>query len=223
MIICAAFFAVLSVGAIAASSALATDEWEVGAKLVGATESDSTVVEGKWLLLALGFFGTVKIHIECSGKLIGTVGGLNANGKGTDTVTAIEGLSGEKGTIKCTILSGEAGPCVVSAGALVTGVNLPWKTELFLEAGDTTPRDAFTASTGEPGFTLECKESSGSTLKETCEGNVKSNQLTNEANGTIKGVIPETNTKKCNNGTNTGHVKGEGILKTLSGATIAAK
>jgi hypothetical protein len=219
-----AFFAVLALGAVAAASASATDEWLVGAKLVGLSEKISTVTEGKWLLKALSFFGSVVTHIVCSGKLIGTVNGLNPSGKGTDRITAIEGLNGEKGTINCEILHGELGACTNSLLALVTGLNLPWLTELALPTGAKTPTDKFTSTVSgkETGFKVECELSNKTIATEECEKNVESSELKSETNGTVTGSIPETEVTKCKGFGATGHINAtNGVVKTLNGTALA--
>jgi hypothetical protein len=216
-----AFFAMLAFGAVVAASASATDEWLVGGKLVGLSEKISTVTEGSWLLKSLSFLG--EIHVLCSGKLIGTVNGLNPSGRGTDLISAIEGLKGEKGTISCEVLHSELGLCSGSLLALVKGANLPWLTELLLPTGAKTPKDMFTSEVSgkEPGFKVECTLGNGSTGTEECEGNVESNELVNESNGTVSGSIPETSVTKCAKFGATSHINGKGIVKTLNGATLA--
>jgi hypothetical protein len=212
-----AFFAVLALGVIAAASASATNEWLVGGKLVGLTEKVSVVVEGTWLLLGLSFFGSVKTHVLCNGKLFGTVNGLNTSNRGTDTVTSIEDLRGHKGTVECEVLSG--GGCVTTKPASVTALNLPYETELL-----TGPKDMFKSTTAgkEPGFKVECTLSNGSSTSEECEGVVETGVLTNETiGGTVVGEIPETGSKSCKGFGNEAHVKGTGVIKTLNASAIA--
>jgi hypothetical protein len=210
------FFAVLALGAIAAASASATNEWLVAGKLVGLTEKVSVVVEGTWLLLGLSFFGSVQTHILCNGKLFGTVNGLNASGRGTDTQTSIEDLKGKKGTIECEVLSG--GGCATTKPAFLTALNLPYETELL-----NGPKDMFrsTISGKKNGFKIECTLSNGSSTFEECEGLVETNTLTNSGNGTVTGEIPETNTETCKGFANEAHVKGTGVIKTLNATSIA--
>ena len=204
-----ALLAVLAFSAVAATSAFAGDEWLVGGKVV--TTSVGTVSTGKWLFLGLSFGGFVKTHIVCNGELLGTVNALNASGKGTDTVTEIHNLTlTQLKTITCEVLSGEKGPCSTTL-ALVTGLHLPWLSELVLKTGDTKPRDLFSSGgTGEPGFEVECTTSTGK-FKETCEGNVETEQLVNEATG-VGGTINNKLSAKCGVAGNVGHITASGGL-----------
>jgi hypothetical protein len=212
-----ALLAVLAVGAITVTSAFAADEWLVGGKLIALGGSFPAVTTGKWLLLALSFGGFVKTHVVCNGELLGTVNGLNASGKGTDTVTEIHNLTlTQLKTITCEVLSGEAGPCSTSL-ALVTALNLPWLSELVLKTGDTTPRDLFSSGgKGEPGFEVSCA-SGGGTFKETCNGNVETEQLTNEAGGTVGGTINNQLSKTCGGAGNVGHTTASGVVSSTAG------
>jgi hypothetical protein len=216
----ATFFVMLAF----AASASASDEWLVGAKLVGLTEKISVVMEGTFLLKALSFFGSVAMHTVCSLKLIGTVNGLNPSGKGTDTITAIEGLRGEKGVINCEILHGELGACTNSLLVLESFLNLPWLTELVLPTGAKTPRDMFasTVSGKETGLKIECELSNKTIVTEECEKNVESSELKSETNGTVTGSIPETEVTKCKGFGATGHINfTNGVVKTLNGTALA--
>jgi hypothetical protein len=209
-----ALLAVLAFSAIAVTSAFATDEWLIATKLV--TAPSAAVTTGKWLLLALSFGGFVKTHIVCNGELLGTVNALNASGKGTDTVTEIHNLTlTQLKTITCEVLSGEKGPCSTTL-ALVTGLHLPWLSELVLKTGDTKPRDLFSSGgTGEPGFEVECTTSTGK-FKETCEGNVETEPLTNGATG-VEGTINNILSKKCGVESNVGHTTASGETKAAAG------
>jgi hypothetical protein len=212
----AAFFAVLAFGAVVAASAWANDEWSVGGSLVGLAQTVGSVVEGKWLLVALGFGGAVETRVECNGKLIGSVNGLNASGIGTDLITNVEGLTAGETKIKCTIVSG-----FCTSNAVVTAEHLSWATKLLLESGATTPKDDFSEDgKGKPAFELECIEGFGGKFKELCEGNVKSEALKNEGTGTVGGKLFNQLSEKCNVSGNVAHLYGTGIIKTLSGATL---
>jgi hypothetical protein len=201
--------AVLAFSAIAVTSAFANDEWLVGGKLV--TAPVSAVATGKWLLLALSFGGFVKTHVVCNGELLGTVNPLNVSGKGTDRITEIHNLGlTQLKTITCEVLSSEKGPCSTTL-ALFTALHLPWLSELVLQTGDTKPRDLLSSGgTGAPGFELECTTSTG-TFKETCEGNVETEQLVNEATG-VGGTINNKLSAKCGVAGNVGHITASGGL-----------
>ena len=209
-----ALLAVLAFSAIAVTSAFANDEWLVGGKLV--TAPTAAVTTGKWLLLALSFGGFVKTHILCNGELLGTVNALNASGRGTDTVTEIHNLTlTQLKKITCEVLSSEKGPCSTTL-ALVSGIHLPWLSELVLKTGDTKPRDLFSSGgTGAPGFEVECATSTG-TFKETCEGNVETEQLANETGG-VGGTITNQLSEKCGVSSNVGHTTASGLSSAAAG------
>jgi hypothetical protein len=220
----AAFFAVLAFGAIVAASASATDEWLVGGKLVGLAEKVNAVVEGTWLLLALGFGGASETHVVCSRKLIGTVNGLNASGIGTDLVELVEGLkTGEQDLIVCKALSG--GICDTTKPVAVHADNLPWLTKLLLpRSGMTTPEDDFSEDgKGKPRFILLCTEVLGFHFEELCSGNVKTMELTNNATaGDVEGKILNELSESCKGGSgNVIHISGTGLIRTLSGQSLA--
>jgi hypothetical protein len=220
-VLCAALFAVLAFGAVVAASASATDEWLVGGKLIGLSEKISVVEEVRWLWRLLNSLGSY--HVMCSYKVIGTLNGLNPSGRGTDTVTAFEGLKGEKGTYNCEILHAELGLCSGSLLVLVKALNLPWLTELILPTGAKKPEDAVTSTIAgrEPGFAVECELSNKTIATEECEGKDTSNELVDESNGTVDGSIPETEDTKCKGFGDTLHILFSWVLKTLSGAPIA--
>jgi hypothetical protein len=223
----AAFFAVLAFGAIVAASASATDEWLINGNLVGLGEQVHARVLGTWLLLALGFGGISVVHVVCNGVLLGTLNGLNPSGIGTDTITLVENLAGtEKDLIKCKVLHGtgeeELGICSGSLEATVHALHLPWLTKLLLpRSGMATPEDDFSEEgKGKPAFELECTEFLGGKFKETCEANVKTDELKNETNGTILGRLLNQLSEKCNGTGNSAHLYGTGILETLSGLAV---
>jgi hypothetical protein len=219
--ILAALFAVLALGAVVASSAFAADEWLVGGNLIALGGSFPAVTKGTWLLLALSFGGFVKTHVVCNGELLGTVRGLNASGKGTDTVTEIHNLLlTQLKKITCEVLPSEKGPCSTTL-ALVEGIHLPWLSELILKTGDTSPRDLFSSGgSGLPGFKVECATSTG-TFEETCEGNVETDPLSNTAKG-VSGNILNQLSEKCAAGTGTvAHVYGTGEVTEPGGSTLA--
>jgi hypothetical protein len=214
-----ALLAVLAFSAVAATSAFAGDEWLVGGKVV--TTSVGTVSTGKWLFLGLSFGGFVKTHIVCNGELLGTVDGLNVNGKGTDTITEIHNLAlTQLKTITCEVLSGEKGPCSTTL-ALVTALHLPWSSELVLKTGDTKPRDLFSSGgTGEPGFEFECATSTGK-FKETCEGKMETEQLKNEGSGGVGAEINNQLSKRCGSESNVLHITGSEEITVGGGLTLA--
>ncbi|HEV3094712.1 MAG TPA: hypothetical protein VGY30_09385 [Solirubrobacteraceae bacterium] len=217
--ILAALFAVLALGAVVASSAFAADEWLVGGNLIVLGGSSPAVTKGTWLLLALSFGGFIQTHIVCNGELLGTVRGLNASGRGTDTVTEIHNLLlTQLKRITCEVLPPK-GPCSTTL-AWVTALNLPWLSELVLKTGDTKPRDLFSSGgSGEPGFKVECTTGTG-TFEETCEGNVESEQLSNTAKG-VSGEFVNQLSKKCGVSGNVGHVYGTGEVTEPGGSTLA--
>jgi hypothetical protein len=220
----AAFFAVLAFGAIVAASASATDEWLVGGNLVGLGEKVNAVVEGTWLLLALGFGGISETHLVCSGKLIGTVNGLNAQGIGTDLIELVEGLkTGEQDLVKCEVLHNQLGICSGSLAATIHAEHLPWLTKLLLPSGTTRPLDDFSEDgKGKPAFELECIEAFGGAFKELCEGNVKTDELTNNATAKdVEGKILNELSELCNTSSNKAHISGTGLIRTLSGLALA--
>ena len=206
--------AVLAFSAIAVTSAFANDEWLIGGKLV--TAPSAAVATGSWLLLALSFDGFIKTHVVCNGELLGTVNALNASGKGTDTVTEIHNLSlTQLKTVTCEVLSSEKGACGGTL-ALFTAIHLPWLSELVLKTGDTKPRDFFSSGgTGAPGFEIECTTGVGK-LKETCEGDVETEQLANGAGG-VSGTIDNLLSEKCGVSGNVGHFTASAEGRTVGG------
>jgi hypothetical protein len=218
----AVFAAVLAFGVIATSAASATDEWLVGGVLVGLAAKVSVVGEGSWLILLENFGAAGLTHVVCSGKLIGTVNGLNPSGRGTDTITAFEGLNGEKGTVNCEVLHTQAGPCTGSLLALVSPMNLAWLTELLLVSGDVTPSDMFASGgRGTPGYRVECTLTNGTLAVAECEGIPETEQLKNETNGTVTGVVAEKEMTKCSALLLKAKIRGSFTLKTLNAASLA--
>ncbi|HEV3095308.1 MAG TPA: hypothetical protein VGY30_12470 [Solirubrobacteraceae bacterium] len=215
-----ALLLILTFSAIAVTSAFAADEWLVGGNLIVLGGSFPAVTKGTWLLLALSFGGFVKTHIVCNAESLGTVNGLNASGKGTDTVTEIHNLSlTQLKKITCEVLASEKGACSTTL-ALLTAINLPWLSELVLKTGDTKPRDLFSSGgSGEPGFRIECVTGTG-TFEETCEGNVETEQLSNTAKG-VSGEIKNLLSSKCGVSGDVGHIYGTGEVTEPNGSDLA--
>ncbi|HEV3095302.1 MAG TPA: hypothetical protein VGY30_12440 [Solirubrobacteraceae bacterium] len=214
-------FVMLTFSAIATTSAIAADEWLVGGSSVAVGAKVAVVTGEKWLLLALGFGGFIKTHIVCNNELLGTVNGLRAGGQGTDTITEVHNLAlTQSKKITCEALSGERGPCSTSV-ASVEEINFPWLSELTLKTGDTTPRDAFSSGgSGAPGFRVECATATGK-FEETCEGNLETEQLKNEAGGIVGGEIKNALSSKCAVVSNVAHITTTGTTKTENGETLS--
>jgi hypothetical protein len=218
----AVLFAMLVLGMISVESASARDEWLVSSRLVGLTEKISIVEEVKALFL-LTRIPFNPAHVVCSYKLLGTVNGLNPNGRGTDTVTKLTNLSNvEMNPVNCEVLHSELGACSGSLLALMAFSRLPWLSELLLRTGDTTPRDMFVSGgSGTPGFLVTCTSSGGTKLEESCEGNFETNQTVDEANGTVTDEVPEEKEEKCSESGASATLQDTAVLRTLNSAALA--
>jgi hypothetical protein len=135
-----ALIAVFSFGAIAASAAFALPEWLVEKAEVLATLSSES--EGLFEMIQLtASGGSAKlVSVDCEGVLDGTIGPVNAAGKGVDTITKVlslnmeeigESLSGLALECKVVQTAGSLTDCKLNTTALVWPENLPWTTELI--------------------------------------------------------------------------------------------
>jgi hypothetical protein len=202
-IVGAVFCAALAIGVVAASSASAAQWLLNGAAITKATPATTS---GTWLLLGLSFFGTVKTHVICNGKLIGTVGPGSA-----DEVSEVQSLTGEKNTINCEMDHNELGGCPGALLVLVTAEKLPWTSKL--EAGIV---DKF----GNAAFKVECTLSGGSKSSELCEGPSVTKKLVNVSTG-VEGEIENALSSKCNTSGTVSHVFASGITVDNEGGVLS--
>jgi len=213
-IIGAVFFAALAVGLVSVASASAlTLQWLWNGAAI--TSPVHVLTSGKLLILSLSSVAG-NTHFVCSGFLLGTVGPGAA-----DEVTAVFGLGGATETkVNCEVLHSELGACSGSLLALLTAINLPWKTELLLPAaGEIVDHITSTIAGKEPGFDSVCTLSGGTTLLVECEGNVLTKALTNNITaGDVEGNILNQLSKKCTAFGVVAHLETEkGLIKPLSG------
>lgn len=159
-----ALVAVFSFCAIAAPSVFAADEWLIDEAPVSAqTALGRIMTEGELLLWDMGTNGAVL----CSGLAEGTIG------PGAKDVTdEILDLNGEKlETLDCPIDTEVAGnPCESSTPLiLVLPLNLPWNTEVLLNAAGMFVDDV-TGTGGNPGYEVQNCLVFGLPVKDVCTG-----------------------------------------------------
>jgi len=224
-ILISALLAVLSLGAITAASALATEGegWLVEGKpittgegaLAAETEMSLELTDTKTLLGSSA--------VLCSAILAGTIGP-----EAGDEIVEVLNLAKEK--ISSTPLSGTALECTevkICEEALVWPVNLPWLTEIEGMEAEPSMLDKFFGSGGkEPGFEIECMktiakpvdECVGATSAELAEGTSETNMLVlfnSEAPVSSEALTCSQSKEK------TGDVKGEGNIRLTSGKSLA--
>lgn len=216
--------AVFALGAFVASSALASQEalWLINGNEV--TSSQPSVTEGELLLEDTNPPIGSPADILCSGRFIGTIGP-----NGTDTITLVEGLSGEDNDLICTF--DEKGACSGTT-VLVLAINLPWQTELMLTAGGRFVDLLFTTAAGsEPGYEVECSTIIGN-LKDRCENAEGKEASSEELNiaGDVEGKFLETETEgispagNCSlGGTGAGLVVGTSLVTSTSGTVTVSE
>jgi hypothetical protein len=161
-----ALVAVFMMGAVAASSAMATHQWLINGS--PATSALKVHLLGLLLLADLkAIGGEVKIH--CHGSADGTIGPSNL-----DLILAItKELLGTNDKITCSF--DKKGACT-SATATALAVNLPWLTLIKLvgtEVRDVIEKDPNGGATGNPGWKVTCGTALGEVTDECtlAEGN----------------------------------------------------
>ena len=183
-----ALFAAFIFSAVAVSSAFAEDTqwlWE-GAKI-----TSELAVDTAGELLVEDTKASVKIDILCSGLFGGVVGGLLGTADPLlGEINDVEDLVGHLTSATVTnALDCEAETSCAEKLALVTPVNLPWKTELLLEThGGVSEFIAdFTSDNGvagaKPGYTVDCTVL-GVLVEDTCTAEPKG-LLENETGGVL--------------------------------------
>ena len=224
-----ALFAAFAFSAVAASSAFAEDTqwlWE-GNNITSELAVDTA---GELLLEDMG--ASVKIDILCSGLFGGVVGGLLGIADPLlDEVNDVEDLVGHLTSVTQTEpLDCEAETSCAEKLALVTPVNLPWKTELLLEThgGVSEFIDDFTSDNGvagaKPGYKVDCTVL-GVLLEDTCTGEPKA-LLENETGGVLgtfdeNGEINPPGDCTLSEGLHEGLIVGTGLTTHTGGGTLS--
>ncbi|MGN6372398.1 MAG: hypothetical protein ACTHM1_05340 [Solirubrobacteraceae bacterium] len=209
-VLCAAFLAVLAFGAVSAAGANASEWLESGAKM-GAAGAATT--SGSWTLVGKSFFGFVTTEVTCTGALLGTVG---TGAK--DEVTLVEDNKGHKGgngtKLECVVSSVNPGGCKAGETAVVEPTHMPWPSTLT--KGTKFPTDTFTGTGGEPGFTVSCNGHTN-----TCVGKVVSQELKNNANGTVSGEVSKSKSESCTEGGSSAEVNASGTTSLNNGKELS--
>jgi hypothetical protein len=190
-----ALFAVFAFSAVAAASAFAASEWEVGG--VKVTEALPAETEGLLSLIKLVSpeNSAILVEVLCEGIFDGTVGPGSK-----DTINKVLNLAmeeiGQLGglALECKVEAGGMSgllDCKLGGTALLWAENLPWNTELELmePSGAILDRLGFPAGAGVPAYEVECITTSGIVGSELCEG-ATSAEVKNDT-GTPMGVFGE--------------------------------
>lgn len=207
-----ALVAVMALGAIAASTAFAADEWLIDEAPVSAeTALGRIMTEGELLLVDT----TNHAAVLCSGIAEGTVGP-----GAKDLVDEIRNLAGAVvETLDCPRDTEVVGnPCESSTPEiLVLPLNLPWKSEVLLNAEGMFVDDV-TGTGGEPGYEVQNCLVFGLPVKNACTGNaevlLENMPLENDVLG-----IYEKVTGKCTNGDKS-EITGEVLIFDLEGLLL---
>jgi hypothetical protein len=154
-----------------ATASAAKPEWLIEAMPLAKPEP--AVTSGPLTLVKTGGLrGNLKV--ECSFRFVGTIGPSKV-----DATSKVEGAKNES-PVNCLTVEGKTG-CATLTLALVTGLNLPWHTEL--QEVMTVWRDLTTeGGSGEPGYEVKC-----GTITLSCTGKT-SNHVVNLAVG-VEGVF----------------------------------
>lgn len=178
---------ILLFSTLAVTNASATLWLENGASLSSET---AAAWHGELALhFSLGFLGP--FLLRCRVLFKGTVG-PGALG----LVSELEGPSGERNSIKCTV--SKTGNCANAEGEqiTVTAINLPWHALLELSGGSTI--DHFLSEAGkEPGYEFPCPKIFG--FKDSCKGLDTTNFSRNGTNGAVF-ESPGTSKAPCSDG-----------------------
>lgn len=181
--------AALAMSALAVGSASATvlpHEWLINGKLLGSPVK----IHSKGTLLLTDHNPTGgETQVTCTGFDDGFVGP-----HALDLVLAITAeLLGTNKKITCAFHPGKNGGCEAGTPPTAEAVNLPWHTELYLEAG--VVRDMITPDgAGNPGWAVTCKTILGN-MTDTCTAPLGSTKVENVASGVLALFESVSNTK----------------------------
>jgi len=211
-------FAVFASSAVAATSAFAVHEWLLEGVAIPIGQKDLVDSETGELLLedTKGGITGGKVDILCSGLNEGWVFNMEPpgpNGPGLDEVTEVLNLA---------MTSSNITDCVNDEGCvgaiLVEAVNLPWETELLLNAAGQF-RDLVGPGAGgtQPGWTATC-----SGVPDTCTGHtnvlIENNVAEKDVEALFESAGENTEFATCTRGgANTGLVEGTVLILTEVG------
>ncbi len=180
MTVVVAMVAVLALGGVSATSALASPEWYVkkGGVFEKLTKSHNMVGEQSFeLSVPKALFGTVTVAVACKGTLRGDIA-AHGVGEITTTATTIEDCRTVSG---CTMIES------------IEGRHFPWKTELYRE-GSEIRQKVVSGGSGTPEWSITCKNQAGTSFELSCGTNT-STDMSNNVFGGLEGVEAKFDTK----------------------------